>query len=41
VASGGVNREARISVMATDDSIQAIMAEWWEELQEFRTTHRG
>src|SRR5215207_4881073 len=34
-----MNREARISVMATDDSIRGITAEWWEELREFRTTH--
>jgi hypothetical protein len=26
--------------MATDDSTLGIAAEWWEELREFRTTHR-
>jgi hypothetical protein len=26
--------------MATDDSTRVIAAEWWEELREFRTTHR-
>ena len=40
MASGGVNLKAGISVMATDDSMQGIAAEWWEELREFRTTHR-
>ena len=37
---GSVNREARLPVMATDDSTLGIAAEWWEELREFRTTHR-
>src|ERR687898_685084 len=35
---GSVNREARLPVMATDDSTLGIAAEWWEELREFRTT---
>src|SRR5918998_582550 len=37
---GSVNREARLPVMATDDSTLGTAAEWWEELREFRTTHR-
>src|ERR687898_379436 len=36
---GSVNREARLPVMATDDSTLGTAAEWWEELREFRTTH--
>jgi hypothetical protein len=33
-------RERESRGEATDDSTRGIAAEWWEELREFRTTHR-